>query len=40
MKPRGNTLDIIRLLACFMVVLMHSPLPSDNANGPYLAIIK
>lgn len=37
MKPRDNTLDIIRLLACFMVVLMHSPLPSDNANGPFLA---
>lgn len=39
MKHRDNTLDIIRLLACFMVVLMHSPLPSTNANGPFLVAI-
>lgn len=39
MKQRDNALDIIRLLACFMVVLMHSPLPSTNANGPFLAAL-
>lgn len=34
-------LDIIRLLACFLVVLMHSPLPSENANanGPFLVAL-
>lgn len=37
MKQRDNTLDIIRLLACIMVVMMHSPLPTSDANGPFLA---
>lgn len=36
MKQRDISLDIIRILACFLVVLMHSPLPSANANGPFL----
>lgn len=37
MKRRDTSLDIIRVLACFMVVLMHSPVPSENANGPFLS---
>ena len=37
MNQRDTALDIIRLLACFMVVLMHSPMPLVNANGPFLA---
>ena len=36
MKQRDLSLDILRILACFMVVLMHSPLPSEHANGPFL----
>ena len=37
MNQRDTALDIIRLLDCFMVVLMHSPMPLVNANGPFLA---
>lgn len=39
MKERDTALDIIRILACLMVVLMHSPLPLPNANGPFLAAL-
>lgn len=39
MKDRDLSLDIIRIVACFLVVLMHSPLPSANANGPFLAML-
>lgn len=39
MKQRSYSLDIIRILACFMVVLMHSPLPAENANGPFLVAL-
>lgn len=38
-KERNINLDIIRILACFMVVLMHSPMPSDNAVGTFLAAL-
>ncbi|MDE5929123.1 MAG: acyltransferase [Muribaculaceae bacterium] len=34
---RDTSLDYIRLLACFMVVLMHSPIPSPDADGMILA---
>lgn len=37
MANRDIKLDIIRILACFMVVLMHSPMPSANACGQFLA---
>lgn len=36
MKERDISLDLIRVLACCMVVMMHSPMVSDNANGPFL----
>ena len=36
MNRRDTSLDIIRILACFMVVLMHSPIPSSYAYGPFL----
>lgn len=39
MKQRDTSLDIIRLLACFMVVVMHSPLPSANADGQFLVAL-
>lgn len=38
-KERNISLDIIRILACFMVVLMHSPIPSENAIGPFLTVL-
>lgn len=39
MKERDISLDIIRIIACFMVVLMHSPVPSEKASGPFLAAL-
>lgn len=33
MKERDLSLDILRILACVMVVMMHAPIPSDSANG-------
>lgn len=39
MNRRDTSLDIIRILACFMVVLMHSPIPSSNASGPFLSAL-
>lgn len=36
MKERDLSLDIIRIVACCFVVLMHSPIPSANANGVFL----
>lgn len=34
---RNITYDIIRILACLMIVIMHSPLPNENANGFFLS---
>lgn len=39
MKQRDHSLDIIRITACLLVVLMHSPMPSDNASGPFLSVL-
>lgn len=39
MKQRDLSLDIIRILACALVVMMHSPIPSDNADGLILSSI-
>lgn len=39
MKQRDVSLDIIRIMACVMVVFMHSPMPSANANGPFLTAL-
>lgn len=36
-RQRILSLDLIRLLACMMVVAMHSPMPSKMANGMFLA---
>lgn len=39
MKNRDVSLDIIRVIACAMVVATHSPIPSANANGAFLAAL-
>lgn len=40
MKPRFYYLDIVRVLACIMVVIIHSPMPLDTQEGgSYLAIL-
>lgn len=36
---REVSFDIIRILACFLVVLMHSPIPSERAIGPFLTAL-
>lgn len=37
MKQRDLSLDLLRIVACVMVVIMHSPIPSENANGLLLS---
>lgn len=32
-KKRNYQLDLIRVIACLMVVIMHSPLPTDKSNA-------
>lgn len=39
MRQRDTSLDIIRIFACLMVVLMHSPIPSANASGLFLVAL-
>lgn len=42
MKPirkRNYPLDLIRVIACLMVVLMHSPMPSEKASGLFLGLL-
>lgn len=35
-KKRNNFYDIVRIIACGMVILMHSPMPSTKADGVFL----
>lgn len=30
-------LDILRIMACILIVIMHSPIPNENANGLFLS---
>ncbi len=39
MKQRDLSLDLIRILACLMVVTTHSPLPSTESHSVLLASI-
>ncbi len=39
MRHRDHALDILRIIACIMVVVMHSPIPSAQANGPFLTAL-
>lgn len=36
-KQRDLSLDLLRIVACVMVVMMHSPIPSDNSDGIILS---
>jgi surface polysaccharide O-acyltransferase-like enzyme len=36
---REVPLDIIRILACIMIVAMHSPLPTGEGNGLFLSTL-
>jgi len=37
--PRNVSLDILRIIACLMVVAIHSPMPSEADNGLFLSSI-
>lgn len=37
MKQRDLSLDLLRIVACVMVVMMHSPIPSNNSDGIILS---
>lgn len=39
MNNRDYSLDIIRILACGLVVLMHSPIPGPQASGVFLSAL-
>ena len=34
---RNRSLDILRILACLMIVIMHSPMPTVSENGIFLS---
>lgn len=34
---RNHSLDILRILACLMIVIMHSPMPTVGENGIFLS---
>ena len=36
-KQRDVSLDLIRIMACIMVIMMHSPIPEANANAYFLS---
>lgn len=38
-KTRRLELDIIRIIACIMVITMHAPIPNHQANGLFLSSI-
>lgn len=39
MNQRNHSFDIMRVLACIMIICMHAPLPTSNANGILLSTI-
>lgn len=38
-KQRNYSLDLIRIIACLMIIMTHSPLPSGNASGFFLGLL-
>lgn len=36
---RDLNLDILRIMACLMIVIMHAPLPAENTNGLFLSAL-
>lgn len=36
MKERNYSFDLMRVLACVMIICMHAPMPSENANPLFL----
>lgn len=38
MKERNYCFDIMRVIACVMIICMHAPMPSENANPLFLNV--
>lgn len=38
MKERNYNYDIMRIVACLLIICMHAPMPSDSANSIFLNI--
>lgn len=39
MSKKNLNINLLRILACFMVIFMHAPLPSEQANGIFLSTL-
>lgn len=39
MRNRVYELDLIRVLACLMVICMHAPYPKEEADGLFLSTL-
>lgn len=37
LRNRIYELDLVRVLACLMVICMHAPYPKEEANGLFLS---
>lgn len=37
MQKRSINLDLLRIIACILILMMHSPIPNANANGMFLS---
>ena len=38
-RTRILSLDLLRVIACFMVIAMHSPMPTQGSNGMFLSAL-
>ena len=39
MKERNYNYDLLRIVACLMIVCMHAPMPTESANGIFLSLL-
>lgn len=39
MSKQNHCINLLRILACLMVIFMHAPLPSEHANGLFLSTL-
>ena len=39
MSKQNHCINLLRILACLMVIFMHAPLPSEQANGIFLSTL-
>lgn len=39
MKQRNYSYDLMRVIACLMIIAMHAPMPSERANSLFLNVV-